>query len=83
MILITLITLLNLMVIRNNLDLNKMNFYEFDKSDIAFLKSEADKMLDAKPNFYVYKKHVDKLDKLQSRLENSKLDSKTLLISTW
>lgn len=58
-------------------------FYEFDKSDIAFLKSESEKMLDAKPNFYVYKKHIDKLDKLQSRLENGKLDSKTLLISTW
>lgn len=58
-------------------------FYELDKSDIAFLKSESEKMLDAKPNFYVYKKHIDKLDKLQSRLENGKLDSKTLLISTW
>lgn len=58
-------------------------FYEFDKSDIAFLKSESEKMLEAKPNFYVYKKHVDKLEKLQSRLENGKLDSKTLLISTW
>lgn len=58
-------------------------FYEFDKSDIAFLKSESEKMLDTKPNFYVYKKHIDKLDKLQSRLENGKLDSKTLLISTW
>lgn len=58
-------------------------FYEFDKSDIAFLKSESEKMLEAKPNFYIYKKHIDKLDKLQSRLENGKLDSKTLLISTW
>ena len=58
-------------------------FYEFDKSDIAFLKSESEKMLEAKPNFYVYKKHVDKLETLQSRLENGKLDSKTLLISTW
>ena len=58
-------------------------FYEFDKSDIAFLKLESEKMLEAKPNFYIYKKHIDKLDKLQSRLENGKLDSKTLLISTW
>lgn len=58
-------------------------FYELDKSDIAFLKSESEKMLEAKPNFYIYKKHIDKLDKLQSRLENGKLDSKTLLISTW
>lgn len=58
-------------------------FYEFDKSDIAFLKSESEKMLEAKPNFYIYKKNIDKLDKLQSRLENGKLDSKTLLISTW
>lgn len=58
-------------------------FYEFDKSDIAFLKSESEKMLEAKPNFYIYKKHIEKLDKLQSRLENGKLDSKTLLISTW
>ena len=33
--------------------------------------------------FYIYKKHIDKLDKLQNRLENGKLDSKTLLISTW
>lgn len=58
-------------------------FYEFDKSDIAFLKSESEKMLEVKPNFYIYKKHIEKLDKLQSRLENGKLDSKTLLISTW
>ena len=58
-------------------------FYEFDKSDIAFLKSESEKMLEAKPNFYIYKKHIEKLDKLQSRLETGKLDSKTLLISTW
>lgn len=58
-------------------------FYELDKSDIAFLKSKSEKMLEAKPNFYIYKKHIDKLDKLQSRLENGKLDSKTLLISTW
>ena len=40
-------------------------------------------MLDTKPKFYIYKKHIDKLDKLQNRLENGKLDSKTLLISTW
>lgn len=58
-------------------------FYEFDTSDIAFLKSESEKMLDAKPKFYIYKKHIDKLDKLQNRLENGKLNSKTLLISTW
>lgn len=58
-------------------------FYEFDKSDIAFLKSESEKMLESKPKFYIYKKHIDKLDKLQNRLENGKLDSKTLLISTW
>lgn len=58
-------------------------FYQFDKSDIAFLKSESENMLEAKPNFYIYKKHIEKLDKLQSRLENGKLDSKTLLISTW
>ena len=68
---------------KKQLRFKQNEFYEFDKSDIAFLKSESEKMLEAKPNFYIYKKHIDKLDKLQSRLENGKLDSKTLLISTW
>ena len=68
---------------KNQFRFRQNEFYEFDKSDIAFLKSESEKMLELKPKFYIYKKHVDKLDKLQSRLENGKLDSKTLLISTW
>ena len=62
---------------------NQNEFYEFDKASISFLIKEAEDMLESKPKFYIYKKHIDKLDKLQSRLENGKLDSKTLLISTW
>ena len=68
---------------KNQFRFRQNEFYEFDKSDIAFLKSESEKMLELKPKFYIYKKNVDKLDKLQNRLENGKLDSKTLLISTW
>ena len=58
-------------------------FYNMSVDDIDMLLESALKMADHKPKNFVFKKHVQKLERLQDRANNQKLKGKTLLISTW
>ena len=58
-------------------------FYNMSVDDIDILLESALKMADHKPKNFVFKKQVQKLERLQNRADNQKLKGKTLLISTW
>lgn len=58
-------------------------FYHMTDKDITLLLTSAQNMSDTKPKNYVFKKHIQKLERLLNRSENQKLKGKTLLISTW
>lgn len=58
-------------------------FYPMFIDDISMLLGSAQYMTENKPKNFVFKKHVQKLERLLNRSENQKLKGKTLLISTW
>lgn len=58
-------------------------FYYMSYESIELLLDAAKTMSETKPKNYVFKKHIEKLERLVNRIENGKLKNKTLLISTW
>ena len=62
---------------------NQNEFYHMSDNDITLLLTSAQDMSEAKPKNYVFKKHIQKLERLLDRSKNNKLKGKSLLISTW
>lgn len=58
-------------------------FYHMGNNDIELLLTSAKTMSENKPKNYVFKKHIQKLERLLNRADNQKLKGKSLLISTW
>lgn len=65
------------------LKLNQNAFYQMNEKDIELLLISAKIMSETKLKNYVFKQHMQKLERLLDRSENQKLKNKTLLISTW
>ena len=68
---------------RHQLNFQQNAFYEITIDDVESLLSVATSMSDNKPKNFVFKKHIQKLERLVDREKNQKLKGKILLISTW
>lgn len=69
--------------VHNKIIFEQNAFYELSIDNLKLLLNDAKKMSENKPKNYVFKKHVQSLQRLVDRHDNDNLVGKILLISTW